>query len=62
MNSPLHTAVDLNSYEAVEEILDSGANPTVWNANGLTAMHECVKNRNKDILQVNYFYVAALMF
>ncbi|XP_026727731.1 ankyrin-1-like [Trichoplusia ni] len=52
VNSPLHTAVDLNSYEAVEEILDSGANPTVWNANGLTAMHECVKNRNKDILQL----------
>ncbi|CAH0597153.1 unnamed protein product [Chrysodeixis includens] len=52
VNTPLHTAVDLDSVDAVEEVLDAGATATLWNSHGLTAMHDCVKNRNKDILQL----------
>lgn len=54
VNSPLHTAVELESKEAIEELLDAGASPICLNENGLTALHVCVEKRLKELLQVSY--------
>lgn len=52
INTPLHTAVELQSEATLEMILQAGALATAWNKQGLTAMHLCVKKRNKELLQV----------
>ncbi|CAB3258050.1 unnamed protein product [Arctia plantaginis] len=58
VNSPLHTAVELESKEAIEELLNAGASPICLNENGLTALHVCVEKRLKELLQflANYEY------
>lgn len=53
LDTPLHTAVELESEVAVERMLLGGASATVWNSQGLSAMHICIKKRNKALLQVN---------
>ena len=52
IDTPLHTAVELGSETAVEQLLLSGASHTVLNSRGLIAMHVCVEKRNKELLQV----------
>ncbi|XP_075985769.1 transient receptor potential cation channel subfamily A member 1-like [Anticarsia gemmatalis] len=58
VNSPLHTAVQLDSVEAIEELLRTGARATCLDAAGRTPMHVCVDKRHKEHLQilVNYNY------
>ncbi|XP_075985740.1 transient receptor potential cation channel subfamily A member 1-like [Anticarsia gemmatalis] len=52
LDSPLHTAVELNSIEAVRA-LTSVSVPVKWlNRAGLTPLHICVKKKLCDILQV----------
>ncbi|CAH0696415.1 unnamed protein product [Spodoptera exigua] len=52
IDTPLHTAVELESEASVEQLLLSGASATGWNSEGSTAMHICVKRRNKELLQL----------
>ncbi|XP_049701626.2 transient receptor potential channel pyrexia isoform X1 [Helicoverpa armigera] len=52
LDTPLHTAVELESEGAVDEVLLGGASATAWNSQGLTAMHVCVKKRNKELLRL----------
>ncbi|XP_075985269.1 transient receptor potential cation channel subfamily A member 1-like [Anticarsia gemmatalis] len=51
-NSPLHTAVQLDSVEAIEELLRTGARATCLDAAGRTPMHVCVEKRLKEHLQI----------
>ncbi|KAJ8710571.1 hypothetical protein PYW08_009086 [Mythimna loreyi] len=51
LDTPLHTAVELECEEIVEKMLLAGASVTAWNSQGLTAMHLCVKKRSKELLQ-----------
>ncbi|KAJ8710336.1 hypothetical protein PYW07_009702 [Mythimna separata] len=52
LDTPLHTAVELESEEVVEKMLLAGASATTWNSQGLTAMHLCVRKRSKELLQL----------
>ncbi|CAH1640799.1 unnamed protein product [Spodoptera littoralis] len=52
IDTPLHTAVELESEGSVEQLLLSGASATGWNSEGATPMHICVKKRNKELLQL----------
>lgn len=44
--SPLHVAVENNSFEAVEELLKAGASLTQRNRNNLTAFDIAIENNN----------------
>lgn len=54
MDTPLHTAVEIESLEAIQELLDAGAAVTCWNRAGLTPLHVCVKKNLEEHLQVRF--------
>ncbi|KAJ8710338.1 hypothetical protein PYW07_009704 [Mythimna separata] len=51
MDTPLHTAVEIESLEAIQELLDAGAAVTCLNRAGLTPLHVCVKKNLEEHLQ-----------
>lgn len=55
MDTPLHTAVEIESMEAIQELLDAGAAVTCLNRAGQTPLHVCVKKNLEDHLQVRLF-------
>lgn len=61
VNTALHTAVELESEEIVEVLLNGGASATNWNNLGLTAMHVCVKKRCKEVLQVLFHNLTPIL-
>ncbi|XP_063628997.1 transient receptor potential cation channel subfamily A member 1-like isoform X1 [Cydia splendana] len=58
VDTPLHTAVMLDSKEAIELLLEAGAQVSCLNSSGLTPLHLCVKKEQEIALQVlaNYDY------
>lgn len=53
VDTPLHTAVELGSLEAVSVLVGAGM-PVNWlNRAGMTPLHICVKKKLKEHLQVN---------
>lgn len=52
LDTPLHTAVELENLDAVKELLNAGAAIHVLNKSGLTPLHVCVKKELEEILQV----------
>lgn len=61
LDTPLHTAVELESLDAIRELLDAGASVNCLNTSGLTPLHVCVKKKLEEHLQVlaNYDYMNA---
>ncbi|KAG6453876.1 LOW QUALITY PROTEIN: transient receptor potential channel pyrexia [Manduca sexta] len=59
MDTPLHTAVELENLEAIRELLDAGASINRLNRAGLTPLHVCVKKQLEEHLQLlaNYDYI-----
>lgn len=52
IDTPLHTAVELECLEAIQELLDLGVSVACLNAAGQTALHVCVKKELEEPLQV----------
>nr|XP_021194828.2 transient receptor potential channel pyrexia isoform X1 [Helicoverpa armigera] len=61
LDTPLHTAVEIESLDAIQELLDAGAAVTCLNRAGLTPLHVCVKKNLEEHLQLlaNYDYMNA---
>ncbi|XP_075985526.1 transient receptor potential cation channel subfamily A member 1-like [Anticarsia gemmatalis] len=59
MDTPLHTAVEIESLDAIRELLDAGAAVTCHNQAGQTPLHVCVKKELEEHLQLlaNYDYL-----
>lgn len=54
LDTPLHTAVEIESLDAIKELLDAGASVACHNTAGQTALHVCVKKELEEHLQVRY--------
>ncbi|KAI8432515.1 hypothetical protein MSG28_013516, partial [Choristoneura fumiferana] len=52
VDTPLHTAVLLESKEGIELLLDAGAAVSCLNSSGLTPLHVCIKKELEEPLQV----------
>ncbi|XP_026728471.1 transient receptor potential channel pyrexia-like [Trichoplusia ni] len=61
LDTPLHTAVEIESLETIQLLLDAGAAVTCLNTAGLTPFHVCVKKHLDEHLQLlaNYDYINA---
>ncbi|CAB3254545.1 unnamed protein product [Arctia plantaginis] len=59
MDTPLHTAVEIESLEAIQELLDAGVWVSCLNKAGETPLHVCVRRELEEHLQLlaNYDYV-----
>ncbi|CAK1590891.1 unnamed protein product [Parnassius mnemosyne] len=58
VDTPLHTAVELESIESINVLLESGASVRCLNSAGKTPLHVCVKKELEEPLQIlaNYSY------
>ncbi|XP_014366738.2 transient receptor potential channel pyrexia [Papilio machaon] len=58
IDTPLHTAVEMDDIDSINELLGSGASVKCLNSSGLTPLHVCVKKELEEALQVlaNYNY------
>lgn len=54
IDTPLHTAVELESLDAIKELLDAGATVTCLNRAGQTPLHVCVKKELEEHLKVSF--------
>ncbi|XP_026750378.2 transient receptor potential channel pyrexia-like isoform X2 [Galleria mellonella] len=52
VDTPLHTAVHLESFDGVNELLKAGASIACLNTAGKTPLHVCVEKQYEEILQV----------
>ncbi|XP_035452147.2 transient receptor potential channel pyrexia isoform X1 [Spodoptera frugiperda] len=61
LDTPLHTAVEIESLDGIQELLDAGAVVTCLNRAGQTPLHVCVKKNLEEHLQLlaNYDYMNA---
>ncbi|VVC91355.1 unnamed protein product [Leptidea sinapis] len=61
IDTPLHTAVELENIDSIKELLDIGASITCLNPGGQTPLHLCVKKQLEEPLQIlaNYTYADA---
>ena len=51
-NSPMHLATKLNMIDVVELFLQCGADPTVANKNGFTALHIAAREGYYDMCKM----------
>lgn len=56
IDTPLHTAVEIESLEAIQELLDAGVWVSCLNKAGETPLHVCVRKELEEHLQVHYFF------
>ncbi|XP_061380522.1 transient receptor potential channel pyrexia-like isoform X3 [Danaus plexippus] len=58
VDSPIHTAVELNNIECILELLDAGVSVSCLNSEGKTPLHVCVDKKMDDALKIlaNYNY------
>lgn len=54
VDSPIHTAVELNNIECILELLDAGISVSCLNSEGKTPLHVCVDKKMDDALKVVY--------
>lgn len=54
LDTPIHTAVELENMAAIRELLEAGAGVTCLNRAGLTPLHVCVKKELEEELQVTF--------
>lgn len=52
MATPLHTAVEIASLEAIKLVLAQGVSASCLNQDGLTPLHVCVKKKLANHLSV----------
>ncbi|XP_026331563.1 transient receptor potential channel pyrexia-like [Hyposmocoma kahamanoa] len=60
VNTPLHTAVELDSQDTITELLNSGASITCLNEAGQTPLHVCILNKLEESLKMLVNYVDPL--
>lgn len=51
-NSPLHYAVNIDSYEIARALLEHHADANLQNSAGLTPLHVAIKHRNQKIVRL----------
>lgn len=53
IDTPIHTAVEMENMEAIKELLEAGAGVSNLNRAGQTPLHVCVKKELEDELYVS---------
>jgi ankyrin repeat protein len=51
-NTPLEFAVQINNVDAVDILLENGANPNVCNSINITPLYEAVENGNLELVKI----------